>query len=779
LQKNNKYLRSKFNPLVNFLLVGLAFFFFFESISPYQISTNYSTIINDADGRLIHGFLNKTDKWRLPIEQNEISAKLEKAILYKEDQWYYWHFGVNPFAIARAAFRNITTGRRTSGASTISMQVVRLLAPKKRSFGNKIIEVFQAIRLELNYSKKEILAVYLSITPYGSNIEGLKSASIIFFKKSLKLLSVAEIATLTIIPNRPSSLRLGENNDYILKERNKWLLRLLGKNIYTDQEINDALHEQLNVKRNDVPKLAPHFSIRMNKNIAENSIINSSLLLPKQQKIELIIKYYVNRTMGMNIKNAAALVINNTTNHVEVYVGSADFNSKIDGGQVDGIQAVRSPGSTLKPLLYATAFDLGLVSPKTIINDVPTNFSGFEPENFDQQFHGKVTMEYALANSLNIPAVKILNEVSTPIFVEQLKKADFKAVKSNSSKLGLSLILGGCGTTLEELTTLFSSFANKGEYIKPSFYKNNFSNEEIRQINLENSQKIISEEASYIITKILNQVTRPDLPNNYDYTYRMPKIAWKTGTSFGKKDAWSIGYNAQYTVGVWVGNFSGEGVSELSGANIATPLLFEIFNAIDYSGKSNWFQIPKALDMRKICAESGLVPNTFCNNQLLDYYKPGISNSIPCEHLKEITINDSETMSYCKSCEPNLATKKKLYPNYAPELLAYYDSKRILHEKIPLHNPTCTRVFGNKPPKIVFPVDGSEYYLNKLENQQLLLNCQVASDVIFVNWYINDQFFQKAKASESVFYSPKAGKNKISCVDDKGRNVDVEVAVKY
>ncbi len=786
------------------LFLFLAIFLLLESLFPFKVATEYSTIIKDADGKLIHAYLNNEDRWRLPIEQNEITPKLEKAILYKEDRWFFYHFGVNPLAVLRATVRNLTTGRRTSGASTISMQVVRLLNPRKRSFGNKFLEMVQAIRLELNYSKKEILAIYLSITPYGSNIEGIKSASTLFFKKSPQLLSLAEIATLTIIPNRPSSLRLGENNAYILKERNRWLSALLGKNVFKDVEIKDALNEQILAKRYEAPKLAPHFSNRLFQNNAGNSIINSSLILAKQQKLELITKNYVQRLIHLNIKNAAVMVINNKTNQVEAYIGSADFYNNIDGGQVDGIQAIRSPGSTLKPLLYATAFDQGLVTPKTIINDVPTNFSGFEPENFDQQFHGKVTMEYALANSLNIPAVKTLKEVSTPVFVEQLKKVDFKAVKKNSSKLGLSLILGGCGTNLEELTTLFSAFANKGVFTKPSFYKNEFADaasllnfqrpENISPkgtaslitmgfnpltISSSESQQIITEEAGYIITKILNQVTRPDLPNNYDYTYRMPKIAWKTGTSFGKKDAWSIGYNAQYTVGVWVGNFSGEGVPELSGANIATPLLFEIFNSIDYNGKANWFQKPKTLEMRKICAESGMPPNTFCKNQILDYYKPGISQAKLCEHLIEISVNSMESISYCKTCEPNDGLHKKLFPNYAPELLAYYESRHILHEKIPPHNPICTRVFGNKPPKIIFPVDGSEYYLNKLENQKLMLNSQVASDVIFVNWYINDQFFQKSKASEPVFYKPNAGKNKISCVDDKGRNVDVEVLVRF
>ena len=753
----------------------LAILFLVESLFPLKITPNFSLIINDSKGQLLHTFLNKDDKWRLPIEPSEVSPNLEKAVLFKEDQYFYWHFGVNPAAVLRAGFRNIAKGKRTSGASTITMQVVRLLQPKKRTFGNKLLEMLQAIRLELNYSKKEILSLYLSLTPYGSNIEGLKSAAVLYFKKNPKVLSLAEIATLTIIPNRPSSLRLGQNNAYILQERNKWLKSLLGKGVFEKAAIEDALKEPLNAQRMEAPKLAPHLALRLKESNDNQAIINTSIMLDKQQKIELITKNYVQRIAALNIKNAAVMVINNRTNQVEAYVGSSDFNSNLDGGQVDGIRAVRSPGSTLKPLLYATAFDLGLITPKTMINDVPSNFMGFEPENFDQQFHGKVTMEFALANSLNVPAVKVLKEVSTPILIEQLKKADFKSIKQNSAKLGLSLILGGCGVTLEELTNLFSAFSKKGHFSKPSFHKAN-------NIELKNKEsvQIISEDAAYIITKTLNQVTRPDLPNNFEYTYRMPKIAWKTGTSFGKKDAWSIGYNAQFTVGVWVGNFSGEGVAELSGANIATPLLFEVFNTLDFNGKSNWFGIPKTLEMRKICAETGLVPNTFCTNQILDYFVPGISKTKTCDHLVEISVNQQETTSYCKTCEPNANFHKKMYPNYAPELLSYFETKHILHEKIPAHNPKCTRIFDNKKaPKIVFPVDGAEYYLDKLDNQKLLLNAQVASDALELSWYINNAYFQTAKASEPIFYSPKAGKNKISCVDDKGRSVAVEIMVKF
>jgi penicillin-binding protein 1C len=756
------------------LLLG---FFLMDLVFPFQVEPRYSTLITDSQGKVLHAFLNPEDKWRMATELTEITPTLQKAIIYKEDRWFYWHFGVNPVALVRAFVRNVLTGRRTSGASTITMQVVRLLHPQERTYWHKITEIFRAIQLEIHFSKDEILQLYLNLVPYGSNIEGLKSASILYFQKTPDVLSLAEVVTLAIIPNRPSSLRLGVNNPFILQERNRWLKSFQEEGVFNDQDIQNAIDEPLTVVRHEAPKLAPHLSIRLKNENKTGGIVRTSLNRNKQLTIEGLTKNYVNRLRSMNIHNAAVMVINNQTHNVEAYVGSADFENPTDGGQVDGIKAVRSPGSTLKPLLYGIAIDKGIITPKTTINDVPTNFGGFEPENFDKLFHGKVTVEFALANSLNIPAVKVLQEITTPVLVDQLKKADFQTIKKNAPNLGLSVVLGGCGVTLEELTNLFSAFANKGVYQKADFAVK--SEEEDSQ-----NTEILSPESNYMITQILSQVVRPDLPNNYDYTYRMPKIAWKTGTSFGKKDAWSIGYNAKYTVGVWVGNFSGEGVPELSGANIATPLLFEIFNTIDYNSSAKWQSQPEEVVSRKVCAESGDVPSEFCTNQILDLHIPSISKMTQCQHLKNVWVSPARSTSYCNFCKPDSGVVQKLYPNLAPELISWYESKHILYEKIPTHNPNCTRVFQvsnsatSVAPVIVSPSDGSEYFLAKNEASKLMLNCQVGSDVKMVYWYINDKFLQKASPTEGIFFEPTGGKIKISCSDDKGRNSDIWVSVR-
>lgn len=756
------------------ILVFLAIFVLLNLIFPPKVHLKYSTLITDSEGKVMHAFLSPDEKWRMFVELREITPTLRKAILAKEDKYFNYHFGVNPVAICRATFNNLTNNRRTSGASTITMQVVRMLTPNKRTYFNKITEIFRAIQLEIFYSKDEILQMYLNLVPYGSNIEGIKSASYLYFQKSPDRLSLAEVTTLAIIPNRPTSLRLGTKNPLIVEERNKWLKRFQKSQTFDNQVINDALKEPLNVFRHEAPKNAPHLSLRLKKQYSDQAIIQSSIKQATQAKVEQMVSNYINRTRAMNIHNAAVLVINNETMQVEAYVGSAGFNNSFDGGQVDGVQAIRSPGSALKPLLYATAFDKGIITPKNIVNDVPTNFNGFEPENFDRKFNGKVSVEFALANSLNIPAVKIVRDLGKKDLIEQLKKADFQTVKKQEKDLGLSIVLGGCGVTLEEMTQLYAAFANNGKWQKCSFkHDKSFKKNE--------SSPLISTSATYLITEILAQIKRPDLPNNFDYTYRLPKIAWKTGTSFGKRDAWSIGYNKNYTVGVWVGNFSGEGVPELSGAEIATPLLFQIFNTIDYNTSGEWFRQPKEVVSRQVCAESGDLPSEYCSNRILDYSIKTISHTRKCTHIKKFFVSNSESMSYCTQCLPIDGNyKEKLYTNFAPELISFYELKHILYEKIPLHNPNCTRVFKtlNNAPIITNPNDGSEYFINKNDAQQMQLACQTANDVKEVYWYINDRLLQKTSSNKPFFFTPTIGKLKISCTDDKGRSSNIWVVVK-
>ncbi|WP_132055909.1 penicillin-binding protein 1C [Pseudocnuella soli] len=755
--------------LVIALLALPLLFLLLHLIFPLRDAVAYSTIITDERGQVLHAYLTPDQKWRMKTELSEISPLLQKAIVAKEDRYFFHHPGVNPFAVGRALVNNISKGRRTSGASTITMQVARLLHPQKRTAGAKVVEAFRALQLEWKYSKKEILQLYLNLVPYGGNIEGVKSAAWLYFQKSPEHLSLAEIVALSIIPNRPSSLVVGKNNDAIIEGRNMWLQRLAATNVFTTQEIEDALAEPLLATRHSVPRHIPHLAYKLSKASSDNNI-KSFIWLNTQLKIEKLVADYVRSLRLHNIHNASVVVIDNQSHKVVSYVGSADFYDTTDGGQVNGAAAVRQPGSTLKPLVYGLCMDEGLLTPKQILYDVPIVYDGYAPENYDRQYSGPVTVEYALAHSLNIPAVRSLKQLGKDKIVGKLSAIQFKQIRKDESKLGLSLILGGCGTTLEELTGLFSAFANGGTFVAPHYAQ---TDERPLQV------PVLSSSAAFFINNMLSKADRPDFPINWQATEHMPRIAWKTGTSYGRRDAWSIGYNKRFTVGVWVGNFSGLGVPDLSGAETATPLLFKIFNSIDYNSSESWFAPPEGTEQRQVCTQSGLPPSAYCTEKTLDYFIPLVSATHTCEHAVEIKIDPEERISYCSQCAPQSGYRKKLYPHILPEMQAYFAAKGTVYEQVPPHNPACEKIFQTGGPQIISPQNATEYFVSKTNPEPIQLSAQAGNDVSKLYWYVNDQFYKATGANEKPFYLPAEGPLKISCTDDKGRNRNVSIIVKY
>ncbi|MBX0292247.1 penicillin-binding protein 1C [Hymenobacter sp. HSC-4F20] len=756
------------------VVLALAVAWALDLAFPLPPTPQYSPIVLTSDGTVLHAYLNPTQKWRMKTELREITPVLRKAIIEKEDRWFRWHFGVNPVALVQAAGRNAFGKGRTTGASTITMQVARLLEPKERTFGNKLLEMLRAMQLEAHYSKDEILQLYLNLVPYGGNVEGVKSAALLYFQQPPDYLSLAQTVTLAIIPNRPRGLVLGRNNAAVLQERNRWLKRFGEAGLFPQQDVEDALLEPLDVQRHAAPTLAPHLSRRLVRQFPRQAIIRSSLHRSKQSKAEDLTRNYVRRLHELGITQAAVLVVNNRTRQVEAYVGSADFRDFGSQGQNDGVVAVRSPGSTLKPFLYALALDRGLVTPKLLLPDVPTNFQGYRPENFDKHCNGEVTLERALAYSLNIPAVRVLNQLGVPTFTDKLRQAGFQNVTRNRARLGLSSILGGCGATLEELTNLYVTLADGGQHTAL-----HLTSSPERKPPGEATTALVSPAAAFLTTDILSQLTRPDLPLNAASSMRLPKVAWKTGTSYGRRDAWSIGYNRQYTIGVWVGNFSGQGSPALTGSDVATPLLFDLFNALAYNSPNDWFVPPATLDFRLVCAESGLVPGENCPNQIIDYFLPNRSSGQRCQHQREVLVSADGSFTYCRACAPAAGYRRELYPNLLPEVAAYKEAQGIPYRRLPPHNPQCQLVRGGaeRAPSITSPTANTEYVLNAREQQQLLLSCTTDSEVRQVHWYVNDRFVRTAAATERVFIRPPAGQLKISCADDHGRNADVVVTV--
>ena len=752
-----------------YLAIGIFLLFFItDRIFPARTKINYSQLILSDDQKLLNASLSCDQQWRMKAGVKEMNPLLIKTLIYKEDRWFHLHPGVNPVSVVRALWQNISSGNRVSGASTITMQVVRMLDPKKRTVANKLIECFKALQLEFHLSKNEILELYINLLPYGGNIQGIKAASFLYFGQKPQALSLAQVVTLAIIPNNPNSLRLGINNETIVRERNIWLKKLNKRGLFAITAMQDALLEPLTAKRLESPRQIPHLARMLARNFPDDPVVKTFINPRYQNFIENTLSNQMNMYRGMGVGNASVVMIDNRKHAVVAYAGSAGFSDNRYHGQVDGASSLRSPGSALKPFLYALALDRGLITPKTMLQDIPQNFNGYRPLNYDETFRGRLPASQALALSLNVPAVDLANRVGVGLFNEKLSRGGLKWIAARPKSLGLSVVLGGCGVTLTELTKLYSCLATGGINYPLRFTSNDAST---------TPDTLFSPQSVWMINEILTGLKRPDLPNSFDNSVNMPHIAWKTGTSYGRRDAWSIGYNPDYTVGVWVGNFDGTGVPELSGADFATPILFNIFNFLAYNHKPAWFERPAGLDFRLVCNESGLPPGEMCTNLVMDDFIPAVSPNRKCDHLIPVFTDDAGKMSFCHSCLPQVGYLTGYYPNLSPGLIAFYEEEQIPYRKIPPHNPLCSRIYHSDSPSITSLTDGKEYILYASAKQQLLLAFTATSDVSRVFWYINDKFYKEARSGQKLFFTPTPGIIKISCSDDKGRNTDIQVKV--
>ncbi len=757
--------------LVLYILAGLiCLCVSFDIAFPLPPLKPFSKVILANDGTLLNAYLTKDDKWRLRCSPDEVSPDLIKAILTKEDRWFYWEPGVNPVSICRAFFSNLFSRKRVLGASTITMQVARMMRPANRTYLNKVIEILRAFQLELHYTKKQILEIYLNSLPYGGNIEGVKSASYIYFNKPPRKLSLAQSILLTVIPNDPNLYRVDRSITTAKDKRDFWIKKFEREKVFPRQDLEDALNEPISSARYQITPVAPQFcNYVMNTYSGDNLV--TTLDPDIQKKAESLLKSNVERARSYGVSNGAVIVIDNSNSSVVAYCGSADFYDAAASGQVDVVRAVRSPGSTLKAGLYSYAFDLGLLTPKMKLLDIPTDFSGYEPENYSRKFHGEVTAEFALENSLNLPAVRLLQKIGLDKFISLLEKAGFQDIVKQRNKLGLSMILGGCGVRMEQLAKLFTSFARGGE-----LYDLNYL---VSDTHYQKHVKLFSPGAVYITSQILSDIGRPDFPNELLNRTRLPKIAWKTGTSYGKKDAWAIGFNPDYTIAVWMGNFDGKGSPHLSGAEMAVPLLFDLFNAIDYNPKRTWFKKPKVVGIREVCAETGMVPSKNCSEIISDYYIKNVSSIKVCDLYKEFWVNDDETIQYCPECLPDSGYKRKLYPVYDPELVLWNTLNNVDFKKPPPHNPNCQARFTHGGPQIISPSENFEYFVENNSGQEILLQAAYSEDVKNIFWYVNDKFLKRCKPDDKLFFMPESVSNKITCLDDKGREKSVLINVKF
>jgi penicillin-binding protein 1C len=738
---------------------------------PLPSGKPFSRVIYAEDSTLLSSYLSPDDKWRLMTKTNDVAPELPTAIISKEDKYFYSHPGINPVSIARALFSNVFKLKRVSGASTITMQLARMLEPKERTYSNKLFQMFRAIQLEWHFSKDQILSRYLSYIPMGGNIEGVKAASYLYFGRPPAKLSLAQNMLLVILLNNPENLRPDRFPNRAEKERNKWL-RIFGKrNLFSKVSIDDALDEQINGKRLNFKILAPHFC-RYILNNYNSDIIISSLNPAIQSKCETLLYNHIQRLKPRQVTNGAIVVIDNNTMQIKAYCGSADYYDFANQGQVDGASAFRSPGSALKPFLYALAMDKGLITPKRQLLDVPTNINGYVPENYDNQFHAQVSAAYALVQSLNIPAIRLLNEYGSKDFRNWLANSgNFSWISKNKDALGLSVILGGCEVNLKELTQFYTIFANDG-LLRPLVWDH-------KNLDTKEGKQLISSSASWLIDDILSNNQRPDIPAYLLDQTELPKVAFKTGTSFGRKDGWAIGVTPRYTIGVWVGNFDGRGAPELSGGEMAVPLLFDLFNSIDSKSNKTWFNKPENVQVRKICRYSGLPVGGLCKLQDDDYYIRHLSSREQCTFEKEIFVSKDERIQYCLHCLPNNGWKKKISIVFPAELYLFLSDKNQNLALPPPHNPSCDAVFNDGGPKILYPVEGFDYLIDEDAPTQIMFQAASDASVTEHYWFLDGKYFCNSPAGKRLFASLKKGIHTVTCMDNLGRSTDRKVKVDY
>ena len=823
-----------------------------------------SRIVLDRNGEWLRAFLADDGMWRFSRQSSVISHQsqevfgkldpsltdnrklitdnylLHQAILTSEDRWFYYHYGINPVSIVTALYDNLKAGEVVRGGSTITMQLARLMEPKARNIPNKLIEMFRALQLEHAYSKSEILTFYFNMLPYGGNIVGTAAASRFYFNKPQHALSLGEAALLAAIPNAPERLRPDRFPENARKAREKVLNRLLARRQISKQQWQEASQEPIPKKRYPLPFKAPHLARtlvkeenRWHAKSTTDGRIYTTIDAKVQETAVRILREYLEAERkpslrgSHNTSTGAIIVMDSQNRHVLAMVGSHDFFDRMASGQINGTLAPRSPGSALKPFVYALAMEQGLVTPETLLFDVPVTYAGYEPVNYDGKYNGYVSARQALARSLNVPAVNLNARLKNVTLHAFLKQAGISTL-APAQKYGLSMVLGGCEVNLLELTTLYAGLANMGEFgpyqlilprnssqkngNQPSAISRQSQEESERSIPLNRqptadsecserpeshfSQRLLREETSFIITEML---TNSQLPTNtvknpeaFVRTMNLPKIAWKTGTSYGHRDAWCIGYSPTLTIGVWLGNFDGKGAPMLSGTDAATPILFALFTALTGQDTHRWFTKPEQLKTRQVCTLSGAPVSLYCPTHKDDIYIPGISSVAVCAIHKPIYVDEATGYSLCSHCR-NLPTpdrsaedgsqvaartalnnaQAKIFEEWPANAATWLAENGFAVPVLPEHNPLCTGTIAGNAPIILSPAEDTIYYIREgvpLENQKIRLIASASSRTQDLFWFLDGELIFQGNAGEQYWLTPVRGKHVLTCVDAEGRS---------
>ena len=723
----------------------------------------YSTVVTARNEELLGARIASDGQWRFP-PRNTTPEKIKHCLITFEDKHFYHHWGVNPLAIGRAVYQNIKNKRIVSGGSTLTMQTIRLARNKPRTFGEKIIEMIWATRLEFRASKEEILSMYISHAPFGGNVVGLDAAAWRYFGHSADDLSWAESAMLAVLPNAPAMIHLSKGRKTLLDKRNRLLKQLLEKKTIDSSTYELAISEPLPDEPHALPQIAPYLVSRFyqeRNGEYSRSTINKGI----QTQVEDLAERWSNEFGRSDIRNLAILVIDIPSNQVVAYCGNVHFDRKQGGNQVDVIQAPRSTGSILKPFLYYAMLQEGSLLPDMLLPDVPVNINGFTPQNFSMQFEGAVPASEALARSLNIPAVTMLQRYGVPKFHSFLQQIGLKTINRSSSHYGLSLILGGAEATLWDVTNAYAMMGRSLLQLPQRSCSLLLPTSRITE-----STDPFQPGAVWQTFDALKEVNRPE-EIDWKSIPSMQTIAWKTGTSYGFRDAWAVGVTPRYAVGVWVGNATGEGKPGLVGAQTAGPVLFDIFNLLP---SSSWFTRPAGIFVEaEVCRKSGHLKGRFCDETDTLLVLPAGLRTEACPYHHLVTLSADESQRIYENCANTEPTLRKSWFTLPPVWEWYYKQHHPEYKPLPPFKAGCGEDTF-QPMQFIYPPMNARIKLPKqLDGSKGFLTVELAHNNpnATVFWHLDETYQAQTQDFHKISLQPAAGKHSLTAVDGEGNTI--------
>ena len=744
--------------ILAFLVTGYIF-----CLPRHLFHVPYSTVVTDRNEDLLGARIASDGQWRFP-PRNTTPEKIKECLITFEDKHFYHHWGVNPFAIGRAFYQNVKNKRIVSGGSTLTMQTIRLARNESRTFREKLIEMIWATRLEFRASKEEILSMYISHAPFGGNVVGLDAAAWRYFGHSADDLSWAESAMLAVLPNAPAMIHLSKGRKTLLDKRNRLLKQLLEKKTIDSSTYELAISEPLPDEPHALPQIAPYLVSRFyqeRNGEYSRSTINKGI----QTQVEDLAERWSNEFGRSDIRNLAILVIDIPSNQVVAYCGNVHFDRKQGGNQVDVIQAPRSTGSILKPFLYYAMLQEGSLLPDMLLPDVPVNINGFTPQNFSMQFEGAVPASEALARSLNIPAVTMLQRYGVPKFHSFLQQIGLKTINRSSSHYGLSLILGGAEATLWDVTNAYAMMGRSLLQLPQRSCSLLLPTSRITE-----STDPFQPGAVWQTFDALKEVNRPE-EIDWKSIPSMQTIAWKTGTSYGFRDAWAVGVTPRYAVGVWVGNATGEGKPGLVGAQTAGPVLFDIFNLLP---SSSWFTRPAGIFVEaEVCRKSGHLKGRFCDETDTLLVLPAGLRTEACPYHHLVTLSADESQRIYENCANTEPTLRKSWFTLPPVWEWYYKQHHPEYKPLPPFKAGCGEDTF-QPMQFIYPPMNARIKLPKqLDGSKGFLTVELAHNNpnATVFWHLDETYQAQTQDFHKISLQPAAGKHSLTAVDGEGNTI--------